>query len=71
MLIKKGVLRVGNTCLLARGRPAFASESKDITAPLISSNSLESSFISACSGMGNFGIIDGRRYTKKSGFTQV
>ena len=51
---------VSNTCFFILGRPVFTSGFKGIRAPLISSISLESSVISACSEMGNSSIINAK-----------
>ena len=58
--LKKGGVGVSNARFFIIGRPAFTSEFKGIRALLISSSSLESSFIIACSGRGNLCIIDVR-----------
>ena len=49
LLEKKG--GGSNVCFFITGKLVFPSNFKDIRALLISSNSIEPSFISACSGM--------------------
>ena len=69
---KLGEKKVGsNTCFSITGRPVFTSEFKDIRALLIFSSSFESGFISACSGMLNFRIVDTIKYMNMAGFTHI
>ena len=58
----------GNACFFVTRRSVFISEFKDIRALLISSSSLESSFISTCSSRGGFSMFDTRKYMKTSVF---
>ena len=61
-LKKGGRGGLSNTCFFVTGRLVFTSEFNNIRALLISSSSLEPSFISVCSGMGSFGIIYAGQY---------